>query len=271
MGFGEEGDLWWWYDQGNGGEAVKRAQMAADGSVKIGLAYSTTAIGVPTAVNLVPWGIVSMEGQRKSAFQPFGPWFLRAHVLGTNQVYASEPLIPDGSGRANEIVMNVVRSPDGRYLVALADEEATLLGLPSMKIIKRFDTHYNRSAAFSCSSALVAIATGSDGIFVWQTATGNPVRRISLYGTSLSLGFASGQSSMVFVGENALYPGSSPICRVDVNTGRVTALSDLHASVLLVSRSGERLYAGTQEGGVYVLELPVPDRPRSGDSGSAGS
>lgn len=239
--FNDKGQLWW-VDVSKG---IYRAELVPGKDVQI----EKVAVAADTNVirsNLLPMGVLS--GDSKS-------WppkeVLKLLEVGSGKLHESDVVFPGQRG-VNEVIQHAVRSPDGKLLMAVADGDAALLSLPDMKILRRFGQKWGESAAFSPSSKLVALGTDRRGVFVWEAETGKLVKTIPFRRAAVI-------ESVIFASEDVVYTGGYPLCRVDLRDGTAEAVSQANARVLLLSRSGKRLFVGTFEGGVEVFELPPGD------------
>ena len=248
IAFDEEGRLWW--------RDATSGVFCADISGKeprIDRVMALQGYNVISS-NLLPWGVVTDE---EKFIRLRLKTYLKLTIIDSEKGYTSDVVFPDlrPGGAVNELIQRAVRSPDGKYLMAVADGDAALLNLPDMKIIRRFGQGWGESAAFSPSSKLVAMGTYCRGIFVWETETGNLVKHIPLKRSDVV-------QSLVFVGEDTLYANTHPVSRIDIKSGAVEAVADIrqmNAVRLLLSRSGDRLFIGMHGGAVEVYALPPKD------------
>ncbi|MHC4714560.1 MAG: WD40 repeat domain-containing protein [Planctomycetota bacterium] len=248
LAFDNGGRLWWL----DASENVYCAVLAAGKDPEIKKVIARRLGHCFMSPNLLPWGVVS-EAMTLS-LPP--KTYLSLLEVGTGAIYESDVLFPDNWRKAKQVFMSVVRSPDGELLMAVGDLRAALLSLPDMNVLHRFDPPYPAAAAFSPGSKLVALATRRGDFFVWETETGKLVKSFP------PPGYAVRARSLVFVGEDILYAADLPMYRFDLKTGSVNAVAGINAMVLLLSRSGDRLFVGTCGGGVEVFEVPPADRPR---------
>ncbi len=242
LAFDEKGLLWWVDHRRN----VYCTELKDLQIKKTAVAARITVV----TSNLLPWAVLSTD--ITLAWPP--KEYLKLFEVGTGKVHESDVVFPRQRG-VNEMVHDAVRSPDGKLLMAVADGDAALLSLPDLKIVRRFGQGWGESAAFSPSSKLVALGTDGRGVFVWRTETGKLVKQIPFRR-------ATRITSLVFAGEDILYAADYPLYRIDVRKGTQTSVAKVNAQVVLLSKSGHRLFVGSYEGGVDVFQLPPTDVPQ---------
>ena len=91
---------------------------------------------------------------------------------------------------------------------------------------------------------------------MWETKTGKLVTKVPPRRRAAVI------DSLVFVGEDIVYTADYPISRLDLRTGRTDPVAQVNACVLLLFRSGRRLFVGAREGGVAIFDLPATDHPQ---------
>ncbi len=193
---------------------------------------------------------------------PFAkPYRVRLFDLETGTIRLSGPLIPHSKGWSTGGlgVDLLARSPDGRFLVAVEYAGVQLMRLPELEFVARYDTVYACGAAFSPDSRRLAFVTSHDGLFIYDTETGEQTGHVRTSNSAL-YNFPGGYHSMTFAGPDAIYFGAE---RIDLKTSKVKTVVEGFGAVWLVSRSGDRIFASTSDGGVYVYELPECDRSPS--------
>ncbi|MGC9455265.1 MAG: WD40 repeat domain-containing protein [Phycisphaerae bacterium] len=242
LAFDKEGQLWW-VDVSRNIYRCALSQGKGTEIKKVAVAVETNVV----SSNLLPWGVLSTDA--KLAWPP--KEYLRLFEVEVGKVHESDIVFPGQRG-VNELVQHAIRSPDGKLLMVVADGDAALLSLPDMKILRRFGQGWGESAAFSPSSRLVALGTDGRGVFVWEAETGKAVKHIPLRRAAVIY-------SVAFVGEDVLYAADYPLRRIDLKTGTIDPVAKVNACVLLLSRSGDLLFVGTNEGGLEVYALPPMD------------
>ena len=167
----------------------------------------------------------------------------------------SPPVFPKAHG-VNEVIHWIALSPDGTLLMAVADGNAALVEIPSLKIRKRFDQAWGEGAAFSPDGELAVLGTDGRGLFVWSAKTGE----LLWHPPFLRRDFLE---PLIFVSKRVLYTESfRGLTRVDLKSRSRTLIhATLGASAMLVPKKRpEVIVCGLRSGSVKVYRLPSADR-----------
>ncbi len=252
--FDAEGRLSWLDRTGYVFQAVKRK----DGSYSVSRLRSPKKNEFHLAGRLLEGKVVfeeSVEAGRS--------WWGTKHKQGLELVdlesgatTQSAPVFPATRG-VNELIQCIALSPDRTLLMAVADGDAALVELPSLKIRKRFAQAWGESAAFSPDGTLVALGTDGRGLFVWSVKTGEFLWRCPFEPGDLL-------EPLIFLSKDVLYTNDNQgLTRVDLNSrGRILIHAWVRASALLVPRNHpDVIVCGLRSGSVEIYRLPSADRP----------